>query len=321
MKVLVTGANGFVGSAVVQELLQNGHEVIGWVRSKEAAERLQASGATAIRGSITDTSRLQEVSQQVDTVIHTAFFHKFSQAGLPGQLRIMLGGSPSNIGARFMQTAVGAEQRAIEAFGKGLSAQNGALIIALPTMTLKPSVVGQEAHAGDPYSVGGGRVASEQTLKKLADHGVRPSLVRLPPIVYGANDYTGLLPSLIKITNAKSKAAYVADGNNHWANVHRLDAAKLFVKVAEQTGKGSTYHAVGHSGVPFREIAEQIAQYSRQPLTSLQTTESDKHFSWLSSFVQADNPVSSEWTRKTLDWQPQERSLAEEMEYGHYFEK
>ncbi|MEJ8306693.1 SDR family oxidoreductase [Saccharibacillus sacchari] len=319
MKVLVTGANGFVGSAIVRELQQRGHETVGLVRSKEAAERLEKDGVRTIRGSIESEELLRNAAKEMDAVIHTAFFHKFSQAGFAAKTRILLGGSPSNIPTRFMGEAVGAECRAIRALGEGLSRNGGTIVIAIPTMTLKAGAVGKENDAGEPGSVGGGRVASERTLFELERLGISPSLVRLPPIVYGTGDRGGLLPSLIRIARSKNEAAYVGDGMNRWAAVHRSDAAKLFALAAEQGAAGSRFHAVAENGMPFRQIAESIGRHTGKPVRSLQPEKAGAYFGWLASFAAADNPVSSEQTRERLGWKPEQRSLSEEMEQGDYF--
>ncbi len=319
MKVLVTGANGFVGSAIMRELQERGHETVGLVRSKEAAEQLQKAGIRAIRGSIEREELLRDATKEMDAVVHTAFFHKFSQAGFSAKTRILLGGSPSNIPGRFMGEAVGAECRAIRAIGEGLSRKSGKIVIAIPTMTLKAGAVGAESDAGDPGSVGGGRVASERTLLELDGRGISGSLVRLPPIVYGTGDRGGLLPSLIRIARSKNEAAYIGDGMNRWAAVHRSDTAKLFALAVEQSESGSRFHAVAEAGMPFKQLAESIGKNTGKPVRSLQPAQAGAYFGWLSSFAAADNPVSSERTRERLGWKPEERSLSEEMEHGDYF--
>ncbi|OWR32998.1 3-beta hydroxysteroid dehydrogenase [Saccharibacillus sp. O23] len=321
MRVWVTGASGFIGSAVIRELVENGHQASGLVRSAEAAERLEASGARAVRGSIEQTDLLRKEAGEADAVVHTAFYHKFSHAGLSAKLRIMLGGSPARIPARFMQTAIETDRRAIEAMGTALSRRSGALTIAMPTMTLSPGLLATEDAAGDVSSVGGGRVVSEKTLLALADRGVRASLVRLPPIVYGAGDSGGLLPSLIAIAKKKGTAAYVGEGLNRWSSVHRLDAARLFRMAVEQAEAGTKLHAAAEEGMAFKEIAENISRHANLPLKRLESAEADAYFGWLSAFAAADNPVSSALTRQRLGWEPTERDLRQEMERGHYFSK
>ncbi len=319
MRVWVTGASGFIGSAVIRELLDNGHEASGLVRSKEAADRLEALGARAVRGSIEQRDLLRKEAGEADAVVHTAFYHKFSHAGLSAKLRIMLGGSPARIPARFMATAIETDRRAIEVMGTALARRKGALTIAMPTMTLAPGRLATEDAAGDVSSVGGGRVVSENTLLALAEQGVRASLVRLPPIVYGAGDSGGLLPSLIAIAKKKGTAAYIGEGRNRWSSVHRFDAARLFRLAIEQAEAGTKLHATAEEGMAFKEIAENIARHAKLPVKRLGAAESAAYFGWLAPFAAADNPVSSALTRQRLGWQPTERDLRQEMERGHYF--
>lgn len=304
---------------MVRELLEGGHEVAGLVRSKEAAGRLEASGTRAVRGSVENTDLLRREAAEADAVIHTAFYHKFSHASLKMKLKIMLGGSPARTPARFITAAVETEQRAIEAFGAVLSGRSGALVIAMPTMTLTPGRLAAEDDRGDASSIGGGRVASENTLLALAGSGVRASLVRLPPIVYGTGDRGGLLPSLIRSARSKGVAAYIGQGDNLWPAVHRLDAARLFKLAAEQAPAGSRLHAVGEEGVPFRQIAEAIARQANVPSKQIKEEEAGSYFGWLGPFAATDNPVSSALTRQRYGWNPQERGLLAEIAQGDYF--
>ncbi|MDO3408596.1 SDR family oxidoreductase [Saccharibacillus sp. CPCC 101409] len=319
MRVFVTGASGFIGSAVVRELLQHGHEVVGLVRSEEGIKRLEAWGAAALRGSIEELKILHRGASEADAVVHTAFFHKFSHAGPAARLRITLGGSLRKAPARFMAAAVETDKRAIAAFGSALEQGGRTLVIAIPTMTLAPGTIATENDAGDPASVGGGRVASEQALLALADRGIRASLVRLPPIVYGEGDTAGLLPSLIRITRAKGAAAYIGEGGNRWPAVHRLDAARLFRLAAEHGATGAKFHAVSSEGTAFREIAAMIGQQINLPVKSVGREQAGAHFGWLGEFAAADNPVSSSLTRQRLGWQPVEASLEAELARNYYF--
>ncbi|WP_172199674.1 SDR family oxidoreductase [Saccharibacillus qingshengii] len=321
MRVVVTGASGFIGSAIVEELIGHGHEVIGLVRSRQAAEHLNAIGAAAIRGSVEDTKLLRMAADGADAVVHTAFFHKFSHAGLPARLRIALGGNPRKAAARFMAAAIGADRSAIETFGAALSGRQGALVIAMPTMTLGPGRLGTEDDGGDPESVGGGRVVSEKALLAQAEQGVRASLVRLPPIVYGQGDRGGLLPSLIRIARTRQASAYIDKGTNRWPAVHRLDAARLFRMAVEQGNAGARFHAIAEEGLPFAQIAEAIGQQGNLPVRSIGTDQAAAHFGWLGSFASADNPVSSALTQKRLGWTAAQPGLLDELKRGYYFTK
>ncbi|WP_238558006.1 SDR family oxidoreductase [Paenibacillus shenyangensis] len=321
MRILVTGASGFIGSAVIRELIENGHETIGLVRSQEAAERLTSIGTIAIRGSVEDTALLRKAADKADTVIHTAFFHKFSHAGLSTRLRIALGGAPRQASTRFMAAAIRMEQRAIETFGAALSAKQGALVIAMPTMTLTAGRLAREEDDGDPYSVGGGRLASEKALLIQTEKGIRASIVRLPPIVYGEGDQGGLLPSLIKIARSKKKSVFIEKGANRWPSVHRLDAARLFRLAVEQGTPGSRFHAIADEGIPFADIAEWIGLESGLPIQSIKADQAADHFGWLSSFAAADNPVSSTLTSERLGWKAKHPGLLDEIKKGYYFGK
>ncbi len=320
MRVLVTGASGFIGSAIVQELLANGHEVKGLVRSSEAAAALRQQGVEAIQGSIENTAVLRQAGRQVDGVVHTAFFHSFAHAGWRAKLRIMLGGSFKHAPVRFMKAAVETDQHVIKTMGELLSSSGGSLVIAMPTMTMTAERQALEADAADIHSVGGPRAASEYTALAMAERGVHTSIVRLPPIVYGEGDRGGLLPSLIQSARKAGKSAYIHDGSNRWASVHRLDAARVF-RLALEKGKGaSRFHAVANEGMAFREIAGYIGEGLQVPTQSLNAEQASAHFSWLSSFAATDNPVSANATMQGLNWRPEQATLQEEWAKGYYIQ-
>ncbi len=320
MRVLVTGASGFIGSAVVQELLENGHEVRGLVRSTEAAAKLRRQGIEAIQGSIENPVIVRQAGQQMDGVVHTAFFHSFTHAGWRAKLRIMLGGSFKDAPLRFMREAVRTDQQVIETLGGLLSSSGGSLVIAMPTMTMTAERLALEENAADLQSVGGPRAASERTALVMAEHGVHASIVRLPPIVYGEGDRGGLLPSIIRSARKAGKSAYINEGNNRWASVHRLDAARVF-RLALENGRGaSRFHAVADEGMAFREIAEYVGESLHVPTQSINKQQAMAHFSWLSAFAATDNPVSANVTMKRLNWQPQQPSLQDEWAKGYYIQ-
>jgi nucleoside-diphosphate-sugar epimerase len=313
MRVFVTGATGFVGSAVVKELLEAGHQVTGLVRSESAAKSLIAVGARAHRGTIEDLESLRSGAVGADGVVHTAFFHAFSGAGLGTRLRVIFGGSPTGIVSRFMAAAVGADRRAIETLGGALKGRDCALVAVSPTMALSPGLLATEEDVADPASVGGIRAGTETAVLALASRGVRASLVRLPPSVHDQSKQ-GLVTRMIDLARKKQMAAYVGDGNNRWAAVHRLDAAKLLRLALEKGEPGARYHAVDDEGIAVRDIAGAIGRHLNVPVVTKSPKEAAKYFSFYAPFISADNPVSSQLTRKLLGWQPTETQLMSEID-------
>ena len=319
MRVFVTGANGFIGTAVTQELIQAGHEVTGLVRSAEGARKLIALGAKAQQGTVENVEDLRKGVANADGVVHTAFFHKFSHASLSTRVKIVLGGHPRHAPSRFMAMATETDRRAIETLGKALSGEDRSLVMAFPTMALRAGALATENDHADPQSVGGGRKISETTTLALADHGVRSSVIRIAPIVHGIDDKSGLLPTLIAIARKKGVSAYVEDGSNRWPAVHRLDVARLFRLALEKAPAGSIFHAVGEEGIPFHEIAHTIGRYLNVPVLSIKKEQANAHFGWLGAFVSVDNYVSSTFTQERLNWNIQHPDLFTDLEHSHYF--
>lgn len=319
MRVFVTGATGFIGTAVVRELIEAGHQVVGLVRSEEAAKRLIALGAKAHQGSIEDLESLRSGAAAADGVIHTAFFHKFSHARLSTRLRIVFGGTPRQAPSRFMTAAVETDRRAIKTLGTALSGRDRPLVVAMPTLTLTPNQLGAEDNAADPNSAGKLRVPSEKTTLALADQGVRSSIVRIPPLVHGDGDKHGFVPSLIDIARKKGISAYIGTGANRWPAVHHLDVAHLFCLALEKAPARSRFHAVADEGVPFRDIAFALGQHLNLPVKSIDAKKASSHFGWLGDFASVDNPTSSALTQERLGWQPVHPKLIPDLEKGHYF--
>ena len=243
MRVFVTGATGFVGSAVVQELIRAGHAVTGLARNEAAVQSLAAAGAKAHRGSLDDLGSLRSGAAAADGVIHLAFMHALSKIPVGGRLRILLGGAPGNIVSRFAAVTVGADTGAIDAIGSALENSSRPLVVPLATMGLVPSGRMTENDISDPRSPGAARAASEAVVEAWALRGVRASMVRLPPSVHGDGD-RGLVPQLIALARKKRLSAYVGDGNNRWPAVHQLDAATLFRLALERGMAGARYHGV-----------------------------------------------------------------------------
>lgn len=294
MRVFVTGASGWVGSAVVRDLLDAGHEVLGLVRSDAAAETLAATGAQVLRGDLQDLDSLRQGAQQADAVIHTAFIHDFS---------------------KFAENCA-IDKAAIQALGEVLAGSNRALVVSSGTGLLAPGAVATEdtdRPAGSPVP----RV-SEETALAFVPQGVRALAVRLPPTVHGQGDH-GFVPILIDLARQKGVAAYVGDGANPWPAVHRFDAAPVYRLALEKGVAGMRYHAVAEEGVPFRDIAAVIGRRLGLPVASKTPEEAAEHFGWFSHFAAIDNRASSAKTRAALGWTPTGIGLIEDLDQGYYF--
>ncbi|MGE4481319.1 SDR family oxidoreductase [Acidocella sp.] len=302
MRVFVTGATGFIGSAIVRELISSGHEVRGLARSSEAAKRLEAAGVGVARGAVDSLDVLCREARRADGVIHTAFFHALSHMAFSTRLRVLLGGVPSDIVGRFTAAAVGADRRAIETMGSVLD-KGAPLIAAFPTMALKAGRIVEETDAVDPASVGGGRAGTEQAICRLAGSGLRAATIRLPPSVHDETKQ-GLVTQLIAAAGRTNISAYIGAGNNRWCAVHRQDAARLFVKTLECGEPGAHYHAIGEEPITLRTIAETIGMATGVFAKSLSAKEAAKHFGWLAAFIGTDNPVASRITQEALGWSP-----------------
>jgi nucleoside-diphosphate-sugar epimerase len=318
MHVFVTGATGFIGSAIVKELISAGHQVTGLARSDASAKKLTAAGARVLRGDIEDLECLRLGAAAADGAIHTAFYHQIGHMNLGTRLRLMLGGSPNGIVSRFLSAAIGMDRRALETLGHALAGCDRPLVAAFATMAMKPGRLATEDNAYDPKAVGAPRGASEDTMRTLASLGIRTSIIRLPPVVHGAGDHA-FAPRLIQLARKKRESAYVGNGHNRWPAVHRLDAARLFRLALEKGPAGATYHGVAEEGVPFRDIAELIGRRLNVPVVSKSPTEAAKQFSFMSPFISVDNPVSSKLTQERLGWLPTQPGLLSDLDQADYF--
>jgi nucleoside-diphosphate-sugar epimerase len=294
MRVFVTGATGFVGSAVVRELVAAGHDVLGLARSEEGAGALAATGATVLRGALENLDSLRRGAAEADGVIHTGFVHDFS---------------------RFAESCE-TDRRAITAMGEALEGSGRPLLVTSGLAVLRSGPLATEADAPRPPAASLPRV-SEQAAAALAGRGVRPAVVRLPPTVHGAGDH-GFVPILIAIARQKGVSAYVGEGGNRWAAVHRADAAVVYRLALEEQAAVPRYHAVAEEGVPFRAIAEAIGRGLGLPVVSKSEEEAAEHFGWFAHFAQFDAPASAALTQQRLVWRPREPELIADMA-AHYF--
>jgi nucleoside-diphosphate-sugar epimerase len=295
MRIFVTGATGFIGSAIVQELIDAGHRVLGLVRSDATAKALAAAGADVQRGSLEDLDSLRRGASESDGVIHTAFIHDFSKFAENCEI----------------------DRRAIEALGSAFAGSDRPLVITSGTALLMPGRLGTEDDA--PVSGPNPRVASEEAAASMAGRGVCVSVVRLAPSVHGDGDH-GFVPRLIDFAREKGVSAYLGDGRNRWPAVHRFDAAQLYRLVLEKGAAGDRYHGAAEEGVPFREIAEVIGRRLKVPAVSKTPEEAADHFGWFAHFAAIDNPTSSQRTRELLGWQPKQPGLIADIDRPRYFE-
>jgi nucleoside-diphosphate-sugar epimerase len=297
MRVFVTGATGFVGSAVVQELLSAGHEVLGLARSDKGAAALAAAGAEVHRGSLEDLDTLKAGAASADGVIHTAFIHDFS---------------------KFKENCE-TDRRVIEALGSVLAGSSRPLVVTSGTALLPPGRLGTETDRpfSGPDAVP--RVASEEGADAVGAKGVKVSVIRLAPSVHGDGDH-GFVPMLIGWAKEKGASVYVGEGKNRWPGVHRLDAAVLYRLALEKGAAGARYHGAAEEGVPFKDIAGIIGKHLKLPVVSKSPEEAAAHFGWFAHFASLDAPTSSQRTRESLGWQPKQVGLIADLDKGRYFQ-
>ncbi|MGH7121464.1 MAG: SDR family oxidoreductase [Acetobacteraceae bacterium] len=295
MRVFVTGATGFIGSAVVSELLANGHRVTGLARSEKGASQLAAAGAEALRGSLGDFATLRRGAGAADGVVHVGFNHDF---------------------ARFAESCE-EDRRAIEILGSALEGTDRPLLVASGVAFLASGRAATEADRPPAPSADYPR-ASEAAAAALAARGVRATAVRFPATVHGVGDH-GFIPILIRLAREKG-AAYVGDGANRWPAVHRSDAARAVRLALEHGGVDGPYHAVGEEGVPFKAIAEVIGRRLGVPVVAKSGPEAAEHFGWFTLFAGMDIPAASARTRALLGWKPTGPTLLADIDQPGYYD-
>ncbi|ANI90602.1 3-beta hydroxysteroid dehydrogenase [Arachidicoccus ginsenosidimutans] len=291
MKVFVTGASGFIGSAVVKELLSAGHQVIGLARSEASAKKISDAGAEVALGTLEDLAVLKQAASQADGVIHTAFFHDFTQYLKAAEM----------------------DKTAINTMGEILMGTNKPIVVTsgMLGLPLINGLVTEESTTQNSPRI------SENAALALAENGINASVVRLPPSVHDKGD-KGFVPFIILQARKNGISAYPEEGKNHWSSVHRLDAAKLFRLAVEKAAKGTLYNAVGDTGIELKQIAELIGETLDLPVKSVSGEEMTKHFDWMSRFITMESIATSFKTQEQLGWQPTHIGLLEDMRENYF---
>jgi nucleoside-diphosphate-sugar epimerase len=295
MRVFVTGATGFVGAAVVKELIGAGHQVLGLARSDANAALLTAAGAEVHRGNLEDLDSLRKGAKATDGVIHTGFIHDFS---------------------RFKEVCE-VDRKAIEAIGTALEGTDRPFLVTSGSALVASGKLAVEEDRALPGP--NPRIASEQMADEMAARGVRVAVVRLPPSVHGKGDH-GFVPVLIQLARQKGVAAYKGEGLNRWPAVHRFDAARLYRLALESAFvPGTRFHAAAEEGVAFKDIAALIGNRLNIPVVSVSVEEAAMYFGWFAHFASIDNPTSSKQTQTVLAWTPTQPDLIADIDQDSYF--
>jgi nucleoside-diphosphate-sugar epimerase len=304
MRVFVTGASGWIGSALIPELTNAGHEVVGLARSDPSASGLAAAGVTVQRGDLDDLDLLRRTAAESDGVVHLAFNHEWMRNG-------------------DFEGAASSDRRAVEALGDALAGSGRPLVIASGAAGITRGEVAteQDGHGEPPAALPAPlriRRSTAEYVLSLASRDVRGSIIRLAPTVHGAGD-RGFMATLVRIARNAGVSGYIGDGSNRWPAIHRLDAARLFRLALENAPAGSTLHGVAEEGIALKDIAETIGRHLGVPVASVPSDNSEEHFGPLAGLIGTDSPVSSAHTRALLGWQPTHAGLIDDLDQGHYF--
>ena len=294
MRIFVTGASGWIGTAVVPELHRAGHEVLGLARSDAAASVVSGLGAEVLRGDLDDLDALGKGAGACEGVVHLGHNHDFAR----------------------MDDAARTDRAAIETMGAALEGSGGPLLIASGVVGLTEGEVATEAD--EPTVSSHPRTASAELARSFASRGVRPVIVRFAPTVHGPGDH-GFIATLVAIARERGMSGYVGDGANRWPAIHRLDAAVLTRLALDGAAVGSAVHATAEPGIAARDIAAAIGRGLDLPVGSVAAGDATEHFGWLGRFFAADVPASSEVTQRVLGWTPTHPGLLDDLDAGHYF--
>ena len=294
MKVFVTGATGFIGTAIVKELISAGHQVLGLARSGANADALTAAGAEVHRGDLQDPESLKSGAAAADGVIHAGFIHDFS---------------------RFKEMCE-VDRVAIEAIGDALAGSDKPFIVTSGTALVSPGQLATEEMMPPADKVV--PRMSESAADNVVTRGVNAAVIRLSPSVHGEGDHHGFVPILINTAREKGVSAYIGEGLNRWTAVHRLDAARLYRLALENAKPGMRFHGVAEEAIEFKAIAELIGKQLNIPVVSIAPEKAAEHFGWFAGFAGIDCPASSKLTQERVNWHPEQQSLLADLEQGVY---